>query len=433
MPMMSLNRALVIAALAVAPAGAALAGVSHQVTTVNGLAVDQYAWTDSQGLTRTVSLKQEGNGNPGHGGYAVQMTYQVPSGGAPATVTVNAETTGDGGFGYFVSHERYRTFTDGAYDTIAGHVFHKDDSPLGLGFPVVGTALTPADPTALAHRFTLSYHHYGTIAPIPKDADGNDVSPTPADPSQLALYQIPVTITWVFQSGTDYPRINTSVSLAKVGEPDRVNFDLRGPYGVMVFDNGADGTVQQVMWGDRYHFRTTQKPATRDSAWVWNGANAGARYTALIAGGYEMGLFEPVRFSHSALDDGYADERGSTSALYNHGKGCVGESQIIPCDWEWPYQSLQYSLPYVTKSDPNANHQPTNFKKIAWGSSAYYGTGPSLPAVWDSSTTSEPFVGYPPSGRIAYNICVVLGQTTSLGLTRQAAASPSRNCASAAP
>src|SRR5436305_9590492 len=55
-------------------------GVSHTVTGVNGLSVDQYSWYDSAKRLRTVSLKQEGNGNPGHGGYAVQMTYQTGSG-----------------------------------------------------------------------------------------------------------------------------------------------------------------------------------------------------------------------------------------------------------------------------------------------------------------------------------------------------------------
>src|SRR5579862_3761787 len=95
--------------LAPNPAAAAFTGVHHVVTTVNGLSVDQYSWYDSHRLLRTVSLKQEGNGNPGHGGYAVQMTYQHGA----STITVNAESSNDGGFGYFVSHERYRTFTDG--------------------------------------------------------------------------------------------------------------------------------------------------------------------------------------------------------------------------------------------------------------------------------------------------------------------------------
>ena len=44
------------------------AGVTHQVAMINGLQVDNYSWPDSGGFPRTVALKQEGNGNPGHGG-----------------------------------------------------------------------------------------------------------------------------------------------------------------------------------------------------------------------------------------------------------------------------------------------------------------------------------------------------------------------------
>ncbi len=36
------------------------AGVTHQVTAINGLQVDQYSWPDSKGLTRTVSVKAGG-------------------------------------------------------------------------------------------------------------------------------------------------------------------------------------------------------------------------------------------------------------------------------------------------------------------------------------------------------------------------------------
>src|SRR3954451_11664914 len=76
--------------------------VTHDSVIVNGFSADRYAWTDSSGRERTVSLKREGDGNPGHGGYAIQMTYRLPAG---RLITVNNDL-GDG-FGYFVSHERY--------------------------------------------------------------------------------------------------------------------------------------------------------------------------------------------------------------------------------------------------------------------------------------------------------------------------------------
>ena len=139
-----------------------------------------------------------------------------------------------------------------------------------------------------------------------------------------------------------------------------------------------------------------------------------------------MGLFEPVAFASSATADLYADERGNTSTVYNGGKGCAfGETQLLPCDYEWPYQSIQYSLPF------NNNNATTNFKKMAWGSTVFYGTGPSLPAVSDSPGTQETFNGFPDSGSLTYRICVVLGATTQAGLTKTAAAQPSQNCAAA--
>ncbi|WP_343716142.1 hypothetical protein, partial [Inquilinus sp.] len=42
-----------------------------QSATVNGVAVDRVTWRGSDGGLRTVSLKRQGNGNPGNGGYAV--------------------------------------------------------------------------------------------------------------------------------------------------------------------------------------------------------------------------------------------------------------------------------------------------------------------------------------------------------------------------
>ena len=321
-----------------------------------------------------------------------------------------------------MSHERYRDFTDGANDTIARKIFGKDDSPLSLGFPVVGRKVILANPNAVAHRFTFAYPRYGTIAPIEKGLDGNDKLPTPINKAAFKLYKLPVTVTWVFQDGYDYPRILTEVSLANVPGPDRVNFDLRGPYGVMIFDNGANRVINQVVWGDRFHFRSIGGPLTRNSAWHWYQRNIGARYAALIAGGFEMGLVEPRTYASSSWADGYSDARGKTSATYHNGQGCPDQDQLLPCDWEWPYQSAQYSLP----ANPAGT---TNFKKIAWGSAPFWGTGPSLTKVYDTPTSFNDFNGSPANRTIAYNICVVLGKTITGGLTRSVASGPKYNCA----
>ncbi len=260
-----------------------------------------------------------------------------------------------------------------------------------MNFPVVGTVLT-ATANAAAHRFATTYYHYGTITPDPVNALGVDATPLPLTRASYSRYAIPVTMTWVFQAQTDAARYVVNVDLTQVGKADRVGFDVRAPYGVMVFDDGLDGTVNKVQWGDRFLFATTASPVTRDTGWTWKAPNTGRRFNAMIAGKYEMGLYEPVKFAHSALDDTFADERGSTSTAFNQGKGCNGERQLLPCDWEWPYQGLQYSLP------TNSLTTPTNFKKIAWGSTSFYGAGAGLTQLPDSSTTSESFVGFPGEG-----------------------------------
>lgn len=400
--------------------------VQHKTMAVNGVAVDRYTWFDSKGLKRSVSLKREGDGNAGHGGYAVQMTFQQKVDGVTKTITATDNGEGDGGFGYFVSHELYRDFADGANDTIAHKIFGADDSPLGRGFPVVGESRMGPKNRSAAHIFTLDYPRYGTVQPIAW-VDGGMVAKSPTNAAQFQKYTLHVTMTWTFQAGTDFPRIDTVVDMSDVGGPDKVTFDLRAPYGVLDFDPGEDDAVASVVWGDRYHFKTTQSPVTRASSWAWNRENKGSRYHALVAGGYEMGLYEPRSLAKTQLTSSYSDGRGLTSATYHGGNGCPDlAGQLLPCDWEWPYQSLQYSLSYDDVDEP------TTGKKIAWGSAPYYGAGPTLPEVYDSPETSQPFVGYPDGGLIRYSTCVVLGPTTKNGLTKAAAAPSGKySCAKA--
>jgi hypothetical protein len=405
-----LGSALLASALLAAPATAAPQDeVTVKRKTVNAVVADVYSWYDSRGLLRTAALKRQGEGNPGNGGYAVQMTYRPNK-----NTTVRADDPGgsDGGFGYFVGHEGYRTFTNDDYGTVAGKVFGDDDSPLSRRFPVTGEGKVAKNKKSAAHRFELTYPRYGTRTPIPKDPNtGEFAEKTPIEKAANKKYETPVTITWTFEAGRDFPRIDTAVDLSEVGEPDRVNFDLRGPYGVLDFDHGKGLAVDKVMWGDRYHFETTQSPVVRNTPWTWNVENAGNRYTALIAGKYEMGLYEPRKFTKSMIVHSYANGRGTTSENYR----CEDADWTLPCDWEWPYQSLQYSLPY------DDNEQPTTGKKIAWGSTAYYGTGDSLEEVFDG-TASYPFNGWPKGEVLRYSVCVVLGITKDGGLTKTAAA-----------
>lgn len=388
--------------------------VTKQTTTVNGLAVYRYVWTDSAGRTRSVSIKRQGAGNPGNGGYAIQMTYQfLTEAGALRTRRANSADANEG-FGYFVSHERFRSFNDGSTAAIARKIFGTSDSPLGRQFPATLTDI-PAGAGRKALEVSLTYPRYGTVAANGIDpATGQDQPKLGTNPALFRRYDLPVKLRWHFQDGVDYPRISVVVGLGPVPGPDRLSIDLRGPYGKIDFDESGD-VVRLATWADRFYFRNTTQPLTNSSEWTWNQPNTRARFTGLTIGRSEMGLVEPKRFGNSDLNDGFANGRGETSAGYN----CYFK---LPCDGEWPYQSAQFELPDVAAT-------PTDSEKIAWGSSAFYGT--SLPATFDG-TQSAPFDGFPANKKLAYEVCVVLGQVVPGGLTREVATQgPAYNCASA--
>ena len=82
------------------------------------------------------------------------------------------------------------------------------------------------------------------------------------------------------------------------------------------FDNGANNPISTVMWGDRFHFINVTRPLTRNSTWKWTGANNGARYTALIAGAYEMGLLEPKTFATSKLARAKTRQQGYEDIIW---------------------------------------------------------------------------------------------------------------------
>jgi hypothetical protein len=409
--------AAVAAVLALAPC-VAVAQVTQTTGVINNLTCDIWTWTDASGMPRTVAFNS---------GYAIQMTYYVanfePFGGHQGhwqRVTVNADNSqAGGGFGYFVSHERYRYFDDGSVDTIAHKIFATDDSPLGASFPATSQTATALDGNSASESFTITYSHYGTTTPFGYDPNSGQDSPLlPSNaPSSYAQYNLPVTTTWTFQSGRDFPRIDVSVSLAQVPQLGLVSFDVRGPYGAMIFADNAYGTVSSAQWGDgEMIFTPAQSPIVRGSGWSWNTANNGARYNLLTIGGlpgirYEMGLFEPVPASQSALVDGYAAERGSTSGTfpsspdYQPSTDQCGDFQALPSDGNWPYQSVQYSLPCAGQA-ANYLTTPTNYEKIAWGSSSLYGFYSGQVYNGYSSVALN---ALPPN--LNYSVCLVVGRT----------------------
>ncbi|MDD5126434.1 hypothetical protein, partial [Methylovulum sp.] len=304
--------------------------VKAEVGTVNGKTVLRYTWRDSANKPRSASLACQDAAGTNCGGYAWQFTYQADDGTA---VVINPVAGGDSGFGYFVSHELYRNFSNGTSGTIAS-LHGQDDSPLSKYFVGTGTAVS-ADTEKAVHQFTLNYPHWGTVNPMANDAL---VSTNPATHQK---YDIPVKITWEFINGVDYPLWGVEYDFSAL--PTNVVYaDMRGPYGNMGFDNNGDGIISGLEWGDKYLFvaqPTATGGITTQSTWQWDTLDTGARYNLLVAGQYEMGIVENKFYKDSTLGSGWSDDRGKNSTLK---KGCA--PALMPCDWEWSYQSIQYGL-----------------------------------------------------------------------------------------
>lgn len=393
-------------------------GVSWKQESVNGIAVDTYTWTDSAGRTRTASLKREGAGNSGHGGYAVQLTIDA--------LRVDGTQGGEMGFGFFVGHERSREFDDNSSGTIASK-HGEDDSPLGLGFAVTGTRTSiTATSTVATHTFKSSYPKWGTV-----QAMADVEQRAPAASAAHRRFDLPLTIRWVFEKGFDYPRIDLTLDLSAT-QPGQLAFDVRGPYGTVEFaDANAAATLHTVQWGDSaYHF-TTKTPVAGDLttavAWSWDEPIAQSRrYNALVARHpdntlYELGLVELPLAGEVGLTYGtWADNRGLDSV--GSGRGFL--SNEFP-GWQWPFQSAQYSGVGAT---------PSTFKKFAWGSSNLYGSANVLQYL--NNVLSVPVVPHPE--QLTYRTCLVLGVSTYdtvtyRGLTRTEATAAQPKCTRANP
>jgi hypothetical protein len=387
---------------------------------VNGIAVTTYQWTDSSGRQRSVSLKKQGSGNAGNGGYAVQMTYVKADG---STVTAKADDqAGDGGFGYFVAHEKGRQFDDGSNTTIAAKN-NEDDSPLSRGFPLqaASPSMILGSSTFAVHEFLVLYPKWGTKVPM---ADVDAVAP--AATSAHVKYMLPVTIRWVFEAGKDMPRIDIKVDMRAV-TPGQLAFDVRGPYGVINFANSSAAAVlNNVQWGDSGNQFSTlndnQGCLSQGTDWRWDLPLSRRPYHALTSrdgmnGLYEIGLIQQKIGADTLLTfANYTDSRnrfGGDLADYN-GNGAAG--RLLP--WDWPFQSANYSIP------PGAACA-TGFK-FAWGSAAYYGSLTGVVSLGPNVAGSAVITAMPANKSLVYRTCLVLGlsplaQAGTDTLTRQAA------------
>lgn len=353
--------------------------VQEQGVGVQGLVSDRFTWRDSAGEPRVAVLAHnDGQIGPtgSHGGELRELRYQV----AGNTRTVAASASGASGFGYVVSHRSEGSNGIGV-----------DDSPLGHGFSGSYQRVWQGRHHAI-FRFVQNYPRWAkTTAAIPN-----------------ALYQVPVTVDWMFATGRDHPL--WAVSWDLTGVPvDAVEADSRAPYGELLFDGstseGAHSVIAGVGWGDRYKFATTTAPVTYASSWNWNTPNT-IPYVKLWTAAVDatMGTVQTQPITQQDAGGYYGTARWNTTSAA--GNACASPASLMPCDYNWPYQSINYSF-----AGPAT---PTNNTRLAWGtnfgfigSSSYYTHGS---AFWGGPLPNTTAPGWP---RKSYSTHVVLGTHSS--------------------
>ncbi|WP_300615502.1 hypothetical protein [Dokdonella sp.] len=333
--------------------------VDHDVP-IDGLSGDRFTWRDSANQPRVAVLAHNdgGTGTGGtRGGELREFRYQVGG----ATRIVKATDGSFGGFGYVVSHP-----ANEANDHCTGE---GDPSSLGHFTPGSFQRVFEGRHHAI-FRFRQNYPRYCTRLLPPERHD------------------LPVTIDWVFSTGRDHPLWSVTWDLSGV-PVDRLEDDARGPYGQMRIDgaasDGARAQIAGVAWGDYYRFVSTSNPVTFGSGWSWNQPNA-IPYVKLWTSTVDatMGLVQ-TRTIRQQDAGGYwgQDLWGRTSA---NGNGCDDPGSVypMPCDYNWPFQSINYEL-YGGATQNARLAWGTNFGFLGQaqyrirGNSAYGGGALALP------------------------------------------------------
>jgi hypothetical protein len=347
-----------------------------------GMSSDRFSYKDYALLPRVLGLAHPGNAAGPGGSFGGEMReYRYSVGGAARTVL--APPSSAGGFGYIVSHRGEGSNGIGV-----------DDSPLGHGISGGAFARVFEGRHHVIHRFTLNYPRWA--------------STTAAIPNQL--YSIPVTIEWMLSEGRSYPLWAISYDLS--GTPaNAIEGDSRAPYGEMLFDGaasqGAHSVITGVAWGDRYRFSSTSAPVSYQSAWTWNTPNTIPHvqlWTSAVDA--EMGTVQTQTIQQQDAGGYYGTNRWNTTSAAGNACTDAGAVSLMPCSYNWPYQSINYSL--------GGAAAPTNNTRLAWGANfgflgqTSYRTHGS--AYWGGPLPDTTASGWP---RKSYSTFVVLDTHSS--------------------
>ncbi len=297
-----------------------------------GFLNERYTWRDSANLPR-VALLAHNDGPPGpggsRGGELRELRYEAPGG----TRSVRASSAFAAGFGYAVSHPDGGMFCNGG-----------DSSSLGHFTPGTFARVFEGRHHAIL-RFTQMYPRLcSTTAPA-------------------TSRNVPVTIEWLIATGRDHPLWAITWDLSGV-PVNALRDDARAPYGELLFDGaateGAHSAIAGVSWGERYRFASGSNPLSYASTWDWSGLNSVpfvALHTTVVDA--TMGTVQTQTMSQQDAGGYFGSGRWGTTS--GGGNACNAPAHPMPCDFNWPYQSVNYSLnPFA----PNAN---TSNTRLAWG------------------------------------------------------------------
>lgn len=353
--------------------------------TVGGMLSDRFTWKDSNNESRVAVLAHNtGQTGPGgtRGGELREFRYQVGGN----TRVVAASSSGASGFGYVVSHP------DDSETCMAGGGY--DSSSLGHFWTGSITRVFEGRHHAI-FRFTQNYPRYCKTGGAPG-----------------APIYIPVTIDWVFATGRDHPLWSVTWDMNAIAA-DTLLDDSRAPYGELLFDGaaseGAHSTIAGVGWGDRYKFTSTTSPVTYGSSWTWNTANT-IPYVKLWTTAVDatMGTVQTQPITQQDAGGYFGTDRWNTTSAA--GDACPGQGAVMPCDYNWPYQSINYSI----------YGGATNNTRLAWGTnfgflgqSAYYVHGS---AYYGGPLPNATAAGWP---RKSYSAFIVFGKHTTAPVEAQ--------------
>ena len=369
--------------------------IDHDVTLLS-MVSDRFTWQDAGGQPRVAVLAHNDgqigptspSGYTNHGGALREYRYQV---GATTRIAgpTNYGNGGYGGFGYVVSHRGDGTTGIGG----------ADDSPLGYAFTGGFERVFEGRHHAI-FRFTQLYPRY---------------SSTSANPANH-LYNVPVTIDWIFSTGRDHPVWAVTWDLSGV-PADALNDDSRGPYGELEIDGDGSHDVDGVAWGDRWKFTSTTAPVTLDSSWTWNVQNGTAAVAYANAVPYvklwivstdaTMGMVSTQTMTQQDAGAGRNPIYHDLTPYWGHtsADGNAGGANKMPWQDSWPYQANSFSIGPAPNSNNNA--------RLTWGTE-YGFLGQTSYAPHDGVVASAP--GWP---KKSYSQFVILGKHSSLPVEAQ--------------